>query len=91
MTPLRGYSLSLPRSSWRWGRLRAEILAAFKPVDATRRARDALASCVQTGSVQGYIAAFRRCLVQCTDVAAAEALDRFVRGLKPHIRKDVLV
>ena len=29
--------------------------------------------------------------MQCTDVSAAEALDRFVRGLKPYIRKDVLV
>ena len=38
-----------------------------------------------------YIAAFRRSLVQCTDVSPAESLDRFVRGLKPYIRKDVLV
>lgn len=56
------------------------------PPDAIRRARDQLAACTQTGNILGYNNAYRRALVVCTDVSAAEALDRYLRGLKKELR-----
>ena len=60
---------------------------AFKPSDHAHRARDALASCTQRGSVLGYTTAFRRCLLQCPTVTEDEALHRYVRGLRDAPRK----
>ena len=64
---------------------------AFKPVDHEHRARDKLWTCSQTGSVIDYMAAFCARLLECTDVSDAEALDRYVAGLKPTTRDWVLI
>ena len=60
---------------------------AFKPSDHAHRARDALASCTQRGSVLGYTTAFRRCLLQCPTVTEDKALHHYVRGLRDTPRK----
>ena len=39
------------------------------------------------GSVTGYTSAFRKALLACMDVHAEEAMDRYIRGLKPKIRQ----
>ena len=41
--------------------------------------------------MSGYVTAFRRCANRVADLQDAEALDRFVRGLHPVLRKDVLL
>ena len=41
--------------------------------------------------MSGYVTAFRRCANRVADLQDAEALDRFVRGLNPVLRKDVLL
>ena len=41
--------------------------------------------------MQGYINAFRKALVEVSTVSKEEALDKFIRGLKPYIKKDVLI
>ena len=74
-----------------WDDLKAELQTQFRPVDHLRRVRDQFAKCVQTGGVHGYITAFHKILVQVSDASAAEALDRFVRGLKPYIQRQVTI
>ena len=65
--------------------------STFKPVDNEYRARDRLRHCQQTGSVVEYTATFRVRLLECSDVSDAEALDRYVAGLKPTTRDWVLI
>ena len=43
------------------------------------------------GSVVNYTVAFRARLLECSDVLDAEALDRYVAGLKPTTRDWVLI
>lgn len=73
-----------------WVDFSAKLQASFKPKDHSRRARDVLAACTQTGSVMGYAAAFQRALLGCTDVDKPEALDKFIRGLRKDIRTEVI-
>ena len=63
----------------------------FKPVSHEYRARDRLRQCSQTGSVLDYTAAFRACLLECTNVSDAEALDHYMGGLKQGTRDWVLI
>ena len=65
--------------------------STFKPVDNEYRARDRLRQRQQTGSVVDYTAAFRARLLECSDVSDAEALDRYISGLKPMTRDWVLI
>ena len=73
-----------------WTTFKTQLLDTFRPKDYNRRARDQLAHCTQTGNVMGYAAAFQRALLGCTDVSPAEALDRFVRGLRKDIQAEVI-
>ena len=43
------------------------------------------------GSVAEYTAVFRARLLQCSNVSDAEALDRYVSGIKPITRDWVLI
>ena len=42
-------------------------------------------------NVSAYITAFRRAANRVVDLSDAEAMDHFVRGLQPTLRKDVLL
>ena len=63
----------------------------FNPVDNDYRARDRLHQCQQTGYVIDYRAEFRARVLECSNVSDAEALDRYVAGLKPTTRDWVLI
>ena len=65
----------------------------FCPLDYKQRAYNQLASCCQTrlDNVSGYVTAFRRCANRVADLQDAEALDHFVCGLYPVLRKVVLL
>ena len=65
--------------------------STFKPVDNEYRARDRLHQCQQTGSIVDYTTAFRARLLECSDVSDAEALDRYLSGLKPMTQDWVLI
>ena len=41
--------------------------------------------------MRSYVERFRRCLLSVVDAAPAEVLDRFIRGLAPSVRQQVLV
>lgn len=73
-----------------WDDFKLQLKDRFCPVDQNRRSRDVLHSMVQTGTVSAYIAAFQRVLMQCTDVSEAEALDKFIRGLKSRVKEVLL-
>lgn len=68
---------------------RTEFLRVFSPVDGSKIARDALRQLTQAKSVSEYTDKFRSLVLQITNIGPAEALDRYVAGLKPHIRERV--
>lgn len=72
-----------------WADFKARMHAEFQVISPVREARDRLAACRQTGSVAAYISAFRSIAVEIPDLSAAEKFDRFVRGLKPAIQREV--
>ena len=65
-----------------WQQLVNEMRVAFHPADFAQRARDRLAQCAQTGSVEAYTTAFRTRLLECTDVDNSEAVRHFISELK---------
>ena len=54
----------------------------FKPVDHQHRAQKKLRVFTQTSSVIDYTAAFHSRFLKCMDVSDAEALARYIDGLK---------
>lgn len=67
------------------------LLSQFKVDDEGRLARDLLAFANQRGHVHIYTKYFRSLLLKIPDMTEAEARDRYIRGLKPEIRKEVLL
>ena len=63
----------------------------FKPADHQHRDREKLRVCMQTGSVIDYTAAFHSKLLECIDVPDAEALARYINGLKQGTKDWVLI
>ena len=62
------------------------------PVDTACRAKDQWAQCTQgEGTVLAYIDRFLQTLLHVQDAVPAEVLDRFIRGLAPPVRSQVLV
>ena len=72
-----------------WLALRGILREHFIPVNATETLRDQLHDLTQRGSVASYVERFCSITNQLSDVSTAEALDRFVRGLKPDVRAKV--
>jgi hypothetical protein len=62
-----------------------QLTTRFGDVNSTQRARDKLAVLKQTSSVLKYATDFSNLCLRIGHVDEAEKLDRFVRGLKPHI------
>ena len=77
----------VPFSSW------SDFVTALKqqctPVNQHRRARDRLAAMHQTTSVRKYSSEFMAVCLEVPDLSDAEQLDRFIRGLKPDVRREV--
>jgi hypothetical protein len=72
-----------------WMEFSAALKTQFVPVNQTRRARDRLAECRQTTAVRRYIDMFSSISLEIDDLDATEQLDRFIRGLKPIVRREV--
>ena len=72
-----------------WEQFVQAIGEQFRVVNQHRMARDKLAHLVQKVSVQEYANHFRVLAIQIKDLSEGEKLDRFVRGLKPHIRQQL--
>ena len=52
--------------------------------------QDKLASMRQKTSVTGYIDAFKRCCAKIPSITDEEMLDRFMRGLRPDVQRELL-
>lgn len=74
-----------------WGTFESLLVGRFRTVNATRHARDKLASLRQTGSVHEYVRQFQELVMQIPGIDHAEQLDRFVRGLKTQTRREVIM
>jgi hypothetical protein len=72
-----------------WDGFVEALTAQFKPVNGEKLARDKLARLMQARSVQDYTSKFRTLCLQIDEITESEMLDRFVRGLKPHVQREV--
>lgn len=72
-----------------WHEFCSHITAEFHPLCADQTARDRIAELQQTGSVEEYVAQFRRLRMQIPLMQDDEARDRFIRGLSQTIRSQV--
>lgn len=86
---LRGMALdwwsSLAQRPLGWDEFAAQLRSRFQPVNSAQTAREQLDT-LQQGprqSVHEYIAAFRALLVRVPDMAEADRVHRFLRGLRP--------
>ncbi|KAJ9507622.1 hypothetical protein QJQ45_019189 [Haematococcus lacustris] len=92
-TLLSGHALLWYRSSvssfTSWTCFVAAFERQFAPVNRLRHARDRLAALTQTSSVRRYLGEFTALCLEVTDLSPAEQLDRFIRGLKPSVRREL--
>ena len=68
-----------------WEDLKEALLKRFNPLDKTLAARDKLARWRQVKDVASFNRDFLHILLDIPNIAEAEKLDRYTRGLKPHI------
>ena len=73
-----------------WAEFQNAIFQEFVPFDSTQRARDKLRKLIQRTSVSDYLTEFRNLTLTITGMNEEEKVDRFVQGLKPHVRLEVL-
>ena len=84
-TQLHG-NQSLPAN---WEEFKDTMQRTFSPINHVKLARDRLSKLRQTYSVQDYVWRFQSLCLEIPDISEGEILDRFVRGLKGQIRKEV--
>ena len=69
-----------------WAAFAREITTQFQPINPSENARAALCSIRQTTGVQAYAGRFRSLLIQLPDISPADALFRFINGLKSSVQ-----
>jgi len=72
-----------------YSKFEGALRLAFEPVNARKIARDRLAALKQKGPAVAYVRDFRSLCFQINDMSPEDALDRFVRGLRPKIAMEV--
>jgi len=72
-----------------WEEFETELTNQFRPINAEKLARDQLATLTQLRSVQEYVSRFKSICLQIPNVSEGEMMDRFVRGLKPMVQREV--
>ncbi|KAJ9514317.1 hypothetical protein QJQ45_012336 [Haematococcus lacustris] len=72
-----------------WDSFKASFMRQFTPVNQQWHARDQLAACHQITSARQYIMEFSNLCLLISDLSPAEKLDRFLRGLKPAVRREL--
>jgi len=97
VTLLQGAALTWYRSLSRlqqapttWADFVAALEAQFQPINASKLARDRIATLRQIASVRDYIHHFKTLALEIQPpMSAQETLDRFIRGLKPLTRREL--
>ena len=72
-----------------WDGFKDAIRSRWQVVNPVRVARDRISTLRQLGSVQDFTQRFLDLKVQIPSMTDEEAVDKYVRGLKPHIRRDL--
>ena len=72
-----------------WEQFKAFLILAFQPIHPTKTARDKLSVLKQTTSVQAYLYQFQTLILDIPGFTQEESIDRFTRGLKPPIRREI--
>lgn len=72
-----------------WKDVQERLLQRFRPIESGKTARVALASLRQSGSVQHYCNLFQQYVTLTGDMAEADKVFIFQRGLKPFIAREV--
>lgn len=72
-----------------WATFKEQLLTRFRPIEASKTARTMLNTLKQTGTVSDYCNTFFRQLQLIDDMAMADQIDRFTRGLKFSIAQEV--
>ncbi|KAL4145629.1 hypothetical protein PRNP1_013296 [Phytophthora ramorum] len=67
----------------------AALTEEFVPPDQQYRIRAALRKCRQVGTIDDYVAQFRRLIAQVRDMGQLDQIDHFCAGLKEETRKEV--
>lgn len=97
---LKGHSASwwrdvtqLPQSQRpsSWGEFKRQIMQVYMPITREEVARDKLATAKQVSTLEQYIGYIRKLFYAIPNITEEEKLDRFKRGLKPHLQREVLV
>ena len=100
-TLLRGTAMSLWRYTSKlannggqalpttWLDFKSFLIGAFQPINPVKLARDKLSTLRQTTSVQAYFYQFQTISMEIPGLSGEESTDRFIRGLKPHIRQEI--
>lgn len=73
-----------------WKQFKDQAFKRYRPVQASDTARAILFTLRQTGSVQGYYDAFYRQIQMINDMAEADRVSFFMRGLRRNIAREVL-
>lgn len=72
-----------------WPVLSSELKQMFAPISQTQKACDKLAKLKQTKSVAAYANEFRRLILLLSDLPEVHRIDRFTRGLKLPVAREV--
>ena len=84
-------TVGLDESQCTWVEFKTMISQQFQVVNKELKARDALASLVQKGSVSDYVSKFTTLAFDVPDLSLAEKHDRFFRGLKYKVRMEIML
>ena len=74
-----------------WAAFKESITSAFQPINPMESARDRLANLRQTGPVRTYASIFRAIILEIPTITDDEKKDRFIRGLKPNLVREIRV
>ena len=74
-----------------WQQYKNALIDAFRPVNATQVARDRLARARQRTSVAEFVNELRNLQLHIPNITDDELLDRFMRGLKYAIQKELVI
>jgi Retrotransposon gag protein/Zinc knuckle len=72
-----------------WPEFCSAVEQQFSPINPTTTARNRLYSLAQRASVAAYADEFRKLILRVPDLSVDEQVNRFIHGLKPHIRIQV--
>ena len=88
---LQAAAVGGPPAPATWVAFCSALAARFQPPNSKRVARDRLLILRQATSVAQYAARMQQLLLECPDIGPEDQKHRFVSGLKPHIKRELML